>query len=145
MLLAGGIVGVAAPFIVQRTAGVDISMVRSASGLLLVTIVVGAVFDAIDDKRTTPVLLRAGMGIRMAAAQALVEDSKLIALVAGNKSGADIDGELAKATKQADAADSELRKAAGRFTDITVLESVLFFGSFVLGILLLLWAVSMAG
>jgi hypothetical protein len=145
MLLAGGIVGVAAPLILQKTAGIDISMVRAASGLLLLTIIVGAVFDAIDEKRTTPVLLRAGVGVRMAAAQALAEDSKLIELIAANKASPDIEAMIAEATRRAESADSELRKAGERFTDVTVLESVVFFGSFVLGVLLLLYAVAMAG
>jgi hypothetical protein len=145
MLLAGAIVGVAGPILLQRTTGIDVTLVREGSGLLLFTIIVGAVFDAIDEKRTTPILLRVGVGVRAAAVQALVEDSKLIALLAGNPDHSDIDAEIATAARQSDAADSELRRAGERFANITVLETVLFFGSFVLGVIALLWAVGTAG
>ena len=143
MLLAGGIVGVSAPILLQSPINVDLVTLKIASGLLLLTIVVGAVFDAIDEYRTTPVLLKASVGLERAAALAFAEDMKLISAQVGELD-ADAEEIEKKARADAQSAHAELRAAGQRFVDISILETVLFFGPFVLGVGLLLYAVGTA-
>lgn len=143
MLLAGGIVGVAAPLLLQRTPNIDPTFIRLGSAFLLAHIIIGAVFDAIDDRRSTPVLVKVGKAVRMAAALALAEDAKLIALAAGN-ADPELDRGVDAARQQAEDADGEFRQAADDFANVGGLESALFFGAFVLGVATLLFAVGSA-
>jgi len=144
MLLAGAIVGVAAPILLQRTSNVNADFIRVGSVLLLVNIIVGAVFDAIDERRTTPLLIAAGADLRAQAALALAEDSKLLAAVAGDPDP-DIDATIERATRTSNEAHRAFRSAGDRFATGSSVESALFFSAFVVGILLLVLAVGTAG
>ena len=144
MLLAGGIVGVSAPILLQSPITVDVAVLKIACGLLLFHVVVGGIFDAIDERRTTPVLLRAAAGLDSAAALALAEDIKLISATRGELDE-DAEATVVKARSEANRADQALQAAGQRFADTTVLETVLFFGSFVGGVGLLIYAVGRAG
>jgi hypothetical protein len=144
MLLAGGIVGVAGPILLQRTAASQADWICLGSGLLLFTVIVGAIFDAIDERRTTPVLVAASRANRQAAALALAEDAKLISALSGKPDPA-ADEMVRTAKADANAAQKPLREAAEWFANVSTLESVLFYGSFVLGVSLLILAVSRAG
>lgn len=145
MLLSGAIVGVTAPLLVQNQAvlPVDPWFVRTGSALLLVNIIVGAVFDALDEMRTTPVLLRASIGVRTAAALTLAEDIKLFSAQAGDTSP-DLEQVEKQARDAAAAAHREVQNAGEWFANVSALEKVLFFGTFVAGVAFLLLAVGTA-
>ena len=132
MLLAGGIVGVAVPILLQRTTA-ESELIRVGSGLLLVTIIVGAVFDAMDDRRTTPILIAASKVSRLAAALALAEDAQLISTISGKPDPGAVDMVKA-ADADVRAAEEPMRKAAEWFANVGVLEATLFYGSFVVGV-----------
>lgn len=140
MLLAGGIVGVSVPIMLQSPLAVDFDAVRIGSGLLMVSIIVGAVFDAIDERRTNPLALRGAHGVERSAALAFAEDMKLIAAQQGQHD-VELDEQEKKARAAAIAADKRMTGAGETFANISILEHVLFFGSFVLGVALLLLAV----
>jgi len=143
MVLAGGIVGVSVPIMLQGQVPVDFDFVRVGSALLMLTIVIGAVFDAIDERRTNPLVVRAAAGVLRTAALTLAEDARMIATQAGQR-----DPELAQQEEvsraAADDADADMKKAGIQFANLAVLEAVLFFGSFVIGVLLLMMAVGRA-
>lgn len=144
MLLAGAIVGVAVPLLLQRAAFLDADVVRTGSVLLLVHIVVGAVFDAIDERRTTPLLHRGGAALGQAVRLALLEDSKMIAALAGEPVG-DLEPNIQRANKAVEDAHATLKNAGESFATISAVEAVLFFGSFLVGVGMLVWAVGKAG
>jgi len=85
MLLAGGIAGVAVPLLLQKTSGVSPALIRTGSVLLLTNIVVGAVFDALDERRTTSILHRAGSASQARAELGFAEDMKLISTRPGQR------------------------------------------------------------
>jgi len=141
MLLAGGIVGVSVPIMLQSPLATDFDLVRVGSALLMLTIVIGAIFDAIDERRTNPLVLRAAAGVERSAALAFAEDMKLIATQMGQHDD-ELDTQETNARNAAVAADREMGKAGEKFSNMSVLESTMFFGSFVLGVVLLVLAVS---
>ena len=143
MLLAGGIVGVSVPIMLQSPMATDFDLVRTGSALLMLTIVVGAIFDAVDERRTNPLVLRAAAGVERSAALAFAEDMKLIATQMGQHDE-ELDTQEKKARDAAVAADKEMGKAGEMFANLGILETGLFFGSFVLGLMLLVLAVSRA-
>lgn len=143
MLLAGGIVGVSVPVMLQSPVATDFDLVRVGSALLLLTIVIGAIFDAIDERRTNPLVLRAVLGVERSAALAFAEDMKLIATQAGQHDQ-ELDEQEKKARDAAVAADKAMRSAGESFANVGILEAGLFFGSFVLGVLLLVLAINRA-
>ena len=143
VLLAGGIVGVAVPVMLQSPLATDFTLLRVGSGLLMFTIAVGAIFDAIDERRTAPLVLYGAMGIQRSAALALAEDAKLAAAQVG-VSDPRLEAQECEAKAEVQKADSAMTRAGETFRDTSTLESVLFFGSFVVGVLLLTLAVGRA-
>jgi hypothetical protein len=143
MLLAGGIAGVAVPLLLQKTSGVSPALVRTGSVLLLTNIVVGAVFDALDERRTTSILHRAGSASQARAELAFAEDMKLISARPGQRDP-ESDRSIEAARAKVESTEKELRIAADRFSNVSTLEAVLFFGAFVAGLLVLLLAVGTA-
>jgi hypothetical protein len=141
MLLAGGIAGVAVPILLQNTAGVKPILIRVGSALLLTNIIVGAVFDAIDERLTGPLLLRTGAASRATTHLAFAEDMKLTSARPGQPDP-DSDRLIEAAKADAKAADEEMRKAAAKFANISSVEAVLFFGAFLFGVAVLLLAVA---
>ena len=117
MLLAGGIAGVAVPILFQHTAGVNPTLIRVGSALLLINIIVGAIFDALDERLTGPLLLRTSAASRATTHLAFAEDMKLMSARPGV---ADPDGDelIEAAKKDAKTADDEMRNAAARFANI---------------------------
>lgn len=143
MLLAGGIAGVAAPLLLQRTSGMSPALVRGGTVLLLVNVVVGAIFDAIEDRRTTSILTRASAVSQAGAALAFAEDMKLISARTGQPDP-ESDRAISAARATVESANGALREAAGTSATVDTLETILFFGAFVLGVVLLLLAVGTA-
>jgi hypothetical protein len=145
MLLAGGIVGITGPLLLREPRLVDHNLVRIGSALLLADLIVGAVFDAIDHRRTTPLLVAVGRSIRASSALAIAQDSKLISLARGERDISDLDTTIAQAERDAERADGEVRRAGESFSNVSILEQVLFFGLFVVGVLLMVGAAGRVG
>ena len=143
MLLAGGIAGVAAPLLLQGTVGVNPTLVRCGTVSLLITVVVGAIFDAIEERRTTSVLTQAGAVSQAAAAVAFAEDAKLISARVGQPD-ADSDRSISDARTALERANEAMRASAGTAAKQDAVETVLFFGAFVVGVVLLVLAVGTA-
>lgn len=143
MLLAGGIAGLSVPVMLQGQVAVDLSLVRWGSALLMFTVVVGAVFDAVDEWQTNPLKARAAGGIAREANLLLAEDTRLIASQA-NVLDPQLERDELAARSAVDRADADMRKAGLRFSQVALVEAVLFFGSFVTGVFLLMMAVGRA-
>lgn len=142
MLLSAAIVGVAGPVLLQRPVVLDAWSIKLASVLLLLTVAIGAIFDAIDDRRTNPVRFLASSGLTVAKALEFAEDSAL--LNPSEHDDGNTDALIDQWRAKTNSADARVRAAGERFAEITVFEAVLFYGTFVAGLAFLILAAARA-
>ena len=140
MLVSAAIVGVAVPLLLQHQDFLDVGLVRVGSGLLLLNLVVGAFGDALDEKRSTPLLVSGAKALEAANALAFAEDAKLISQ-AGREHDRDADGRIAEARANTDRAHKAMQKAGNTFANVSAVELGLFFGTFIVGVVFLLVAI----